>query len=271
MTGVRRRAALFYDGLPVSSGGAHTLRERDPRAAWAKLEAFLEACCQVEKRSTWLQLYERIDLPVRPKGLAGLLRRGRAPVPDSSAEPFRKAASAAFGHPNRIDAKISAATFRINQWEWRLEQSRMGDAMRILVENPVPDVEELPAALLCVKTRFLLKDPATGEVLPWQDPACYGNTPSPVSGVPLGESGWYVRLGPRTTCSLCLSLPFEEAGEEAVALAGRLQEHLPFKLSPHHWTRWQFNKAGTGYYARKVVVTGPRERLGPAEEKQAER
>ena len=38
------KSVVTYDGLPVGSGGAHYLRTRDPRAALAQIQSFLDKC-----------------------------------------------------------------------------------------------------------------------------------------------------------------------------------------------------------------------------------
>src|SRR5215470_15830475 len=47
---MRRPSALIvYDGLPISSGGGHTLRTRDRRATWSQMSAFLAAFTTCEE------------------------------------------------------------------------------------------------------------------------------------------------------------------------------------------------------------------------------
>jgi hypothetical protein len=43
----RRPALIVYDGLPVSSGGAHGLGRRGPADVWAQLSRFLHECADL--------------------------------------------------------------------------------------------------------------------------------------------------------------------------------------------------------------------------------
>jgi hypothetical protein len=208
---------LVYDDGAGGSGGAHVLSAPDPDGAWHALERFLSACGEIRKYSTSLRLRDTIGPPKKARRPAALLRRARQPERGTTSAAFRTAASTAFGHPNRIDARIAGDGSRTNVWDWPFEPPRMGEALRILMQNPVSGLEGEPAAVLLREVHFLVKDPATGEVLSGR------------------EARMVVTLAGRSTCSLVLPLPFEEVNEEAIALIARLQERLPFPLSPERW------------------------------------
>jgi hypothetical protein len=98
-----------------------------------------------------------------------------------------------------------------------------------------------------------LKDPDSGELLPFQGPEHYAHHKLG-HGLPLGESMLYTRLGTTSTCSLTLCFPFADVSPELVRYVGSVQQRLPFKLSAKQWARWQRNAAGSAYYARRITM-----------------
>jgi len=68
----------------------------------------------------------------------------------------------------------------------------------------------------------------------------------------LGESFVYARISETSTAHLFLSLPFEEASDEARLLATRIQEYFPARISPKHWKHWTLTKNGKSYVGRKT-------------------
>jgi hypothetical protein len=237
----RRPALIVYDGMPVSSGGAHRLGRRQPPQIWTQLSGFLDDCADTTgPRKTMVLVYEAV---------------GRSLTPIQSA---KKSATTIFGRP-----RSRMAVSDIREHSWSFDPDRLPDALRWLAEQqqPVPSLPTGTCSVVSVQVRFRLKDPDSGELLPFQDADAYGHQELR-HGLPLGESILYARLGATSTCSLTLCLPYVEVSSELLRLAGALQRRLPFKLSAKHWARWQLNSTGRAYYARKVSVAGvpPRSR-----------
>jgi len=74
----------------------------------------------------------------------------------------------------------------------------------------------------------------------------------PCFGQILGESEIYARLSEKSTMSMFLNFPFEEASPDFLRFRAFVQDHLPFKLSEHHWKRWTLTKRGDKYLGRKL-------------------
>lgn len=202
-----RNAFIVYDGLPVSSGGAHRLRERDPVRAWEQLTRFLDHCCKSLSFRCRLLLYETFPPNVPVRGLAKLQPKVRRP--DGPTADVRTEATPLFGKPQRrkmmqLDGK---ETF---EEEWVVDRDLIPAALQLLAAHPIPDPEALPnfpALVLGIGTHFFIKDPQTGRVVPGQRFEGCEKFEGPMYGIPLGESQAYVRLSSHTACSLILTLP----------------------------------------------------------------
>jgi hypothetical protein len=121
--------------------------------------------------------------------------------------------------------------------------------------SSMPAVDNVPAVVLSVRTVFRLRDPLSGEVLPYQGGEYYPPGGSIEGIVPIGLSSLFLRLSAEgSTCGLVMCLPFEEVTDDLRTYIGVLQERLPFKLSSKHWSRRALNQKHTAYYARRVNV-----------------
>jgi hypothetical protein len=142
----------------------------------------------------------------------------------------------------------------VHETSWGLSQEQLPQAISWLSEQqPAPLPSTGPPFVIGVETRFRLKDPRSGAVLPFQGPEHYGHQEYGHQ-LPFGVSVLYARLSVKSTCSLLLCLPFGEVSDELQQYVATLQQRLPFKLSAKHWSRWQLNAAQTRYYSRKVSV-----------------
>lgn len=229
-----RPALIVYDGMPVSSGGAHHLGRRPPSQIWTQLSGFLDDCADsIGPSETMVLVYEAV---------------GRSAPPIQSA---KTSATTLFGRPH---SRIAASDIR--EHSWLFDPDRLPDALEWLAEQqPVPSLATGSCFVVSIQVRFRLKDSESGELLPFQDAESYGHQQLR-HGLLLGESILYARLGLKSTCSLTLCLPYVDVSSEFLRLAGAIQRRLPFTLSAKHWTRWQLNSTGRSYYARKVSVTG---------------
>jgi len=117
--------------------------------------------------------------------------------------------------------------------------------------EPFPQHWAHAPLVLSVDASFRLKDADTGEAFPLQDPELYGQEAD--WRLPLGRSRMYLRLSARSTCGLFLFLPFPELTPQIRRYVDRLDQTLPFRLSPKHWSRWQLNANGTQYYKRRIA------------------
>jgi hypothetical protein len=233
----RRPALIVYDGMPVSSGGAHRLGLQQPTQIWTQLSRFLDECTDpIGPCETMLLVYEAAGSVLTPIQAA------------------KASATTLLGPPHGRIAVAGA--LEIREHAWLFDPDRLPDVLTWLAEQqPVPSLPTGTSIVVSVQTRFRLKDPDSGERLPFQDADAYGHQELR-NGLPLGESILYARLGAKSTCSLTMCLPYVDVSSELLRLAGALQKRLPFKLSAKRWALWRLNSAGSSYYARKVSVTG---------------
>jgi len=229
----RRPALIVYEGMPVSSGGAHRLGRIGPAHVWKRLSSFLHECADpLGAHEARVLVYETVGTPL------------------SSIESAKSSATALFGESRSRVAVAGVAEIR--EHSWKFNPMRLPDAIGWLTEpRASPSTSAGPSFVVSVQVRFRLKDPDSGVRLPFQGAEYYAHQ-TLGDGRPLGESMLYARLGAKSTCSLTLCFPFADVSAEFVRCAGGIQRRLPFKLSAKHWARWQLNAAGRAYYARRI-------------------
>lgn len=229
---LRRPAIVTYDGLPLASGGAHSLRTRSPLAALAQVRSFLSSCTDsLQPQKAWIEVVSGANVPVEFS--APLVAKLRAEL---RAPGNRRA----YGAGNTANV-------------WPIAAAQM-DAFVELVEQscPLPAMpNRLQPVTVAANFKFQLLHPQSRAVLPWQGAAFYGNF-SAAPGQLLGESQLYARISGRSTVSLFLSFPFEDVSQDLLAATGFVRAHLPFPLSPNHWKRWRLTKNAKGYLGRRL-------------------
>lgn len=211
-------AAVTYIGLPISSGGAHSLGRMSRRVAYERTMAFLQACTQ---------LVDPIDHRFRIHDVPEL-----EPIPDLGRELKRR-----FGN------KVALA------------EDRVSEALDFLDDiDPQPTNRWGMAPIwFWVTAKFRILDPATGRPLPGQDPDRFHGVEYEWS-VPLGSSGLRLMLENRAQLAMELCVP--EADDDVLRrVIPWLQEHLPFTFSPKQWRAWTPTKSGS-FKARKMTAPG---------------
>jgi hypothetical protein len=194
-------AAVTYVGLPVSSGGGHSLGRMSRPAAYEKTREFLRTCTQpVAPISFAFAVYTRFELP---------------PVPTLERELGRR-----FGSYDSIP------------------EDRVPEALALLDEiDPQPaNPYGMVPIWFRMRSAFRILDRETKSPLPGQDPSRFGGVDY-AEGVPLGSSGLALSLHSSAVLSMNLCIP--EASDRLLrSLIPWLQDNLPCKLSPKHWRAW---------------------------------
>lgn len=228
-----RLSIITYDGLPPSSGGAHTLRTRSPLSALAQVRKFLSSCTDCEQ----------------PQQASVEVITG-ANVPAEFSAPLAAKLMAKLRSPGRSVSYGAGDTAHF----WPIAGPQIDGFVAIMSQAmPIPVLSyRLQPITVDAMFRFHLLRPRSRAVLRWQGAGFYGNF-SPVPGRLLGESQLYARISARSTVSLFLSFPFEEVAEDFFKTARFVGTHLPFSLSPHHWKRWRVAKSGKGYVGRRLA------------------
>lgn len=233
--GDHRQAIVTYDGLPISSGGAHGIRRKDRKAIWRQMSRFLGMFTTYsEPEETRLVLFEgkRVDHQFFEQAYRLVANR--------------------FGRGERR-SWLSGPEGEEDQLIWRVSGDNIDGSLDLMQElDPFSDRLGGPL-FLGVRATFLLCDPDTGAVFPGQGSELYGGQEADRT-LPLGVSVMYLRLANPSTCALFLSLPFPSVTRQVTEYAARLDASLPFRLSPKHWARWQLNAQGTRYYKRRIGV-----------------
>lgn len=212
-------AAVTYIGLPISSGGAHSLGRMSRRVAYERTIAFIDACTQPLDPIEY-----RFDVPDVP-GLRPDIRL-------------------------RLGLKV-----RRRFGDGHVPGDRVPEALDFLDEiDPQPTNQwGMAPVWFWASCRFRILDPSTGRPLSGQDPKRFRGVEYEWK-VLLGTSAVHLTLHDHATLGIELCIP--DADEEVLRrVVPWLQDHLPFRFSPKQWRAWTPTQAGS-FKARRM--TAPR-------------
>ena len=228
-----RSSIITYDGLPISSGGAHGLRTRSPKVALEQVRDFLRICTD---NSIPSDVFVEVILNRR--------------FQKEFTVPLAERLTAKLGTPIRRHAGAEDIAHR-----WKLTADQLDEHVGLIEQAcPLPKHPfKIQPFVVAALFKFRLVSQETKVALPSQDAACYGNF-SPHPGQLMGESQLYARISERSTVSLFLNFPFEDPSEIFLAAAACVQANLPFLLSPNHWKQWRLTKRGSKYSGRRIRV-----------------
>jgi len=228
---VTRSAAITYDGLPISSGGAHKLRTRGFTDALLVLQSFVTA----------------VSLDPRPKDCAVEVLAGDD-VP----------ASFASGVIAHCDAHfIKCRRRRVGEYsssQWAVDPGSLPAIVDTLEQRrPIPKAGYAGyAAAIHVTWNIVFAD-GLRQPIPYQGKEHYLGFECSFQRY-LGESLVYARISEATTANLFLALPYDTVTSDARRLAEKIQCHFPARLSSNHWKIWRLTKKGDGYIGRRVSI-----------------
>jgi hypothetical protein len=216
---------VTYDGLPASAGGAHSLRTKNPRTAYASVQAFLDAAVQtIGAPEVSFQLW--------------------AGGPPDVAGRFESFAAARLGGPQSRQRTHT---------QWRVRSDDVDATLDALsgADSGAVTGHGHPLASLVWNASVALVDPATGSPYEGIDAASFGGFAVDGYGRLLGASGVRASFGTTaSSLSLWLGFPADDRLHDAAA---HVQKHLPFRLSAKHWRRWRATKDGQSYRATKIT------------------
>jgi hypothetical protein len=214
-------AAVTYIGLPIGSGGAHSLGRMPLRVAFERTNEFLANCTeQVGPVKCSFTLRDVPELPRQPDVEARLARQ--------------------FGEG----------------WASAVPEDRLEDALDFMVELQPQPTNQWGMTPIWFRTSvgFRILDPDTGQPLPGQDIERFGGAEYEWS-VPLGSSGLRLMLDNRASLGLELCIP--DADPDLLRrIVPWLQEHLPCRLSAKQWRTWTPTKTGSFRARKRSLATG---------------
>lgn len=224
------KAVVTYDGLPVSSGGGHTLRSRCAQDAFDQVMRFLDSC----------------TAPSQPVRFTIELITGNG-IPEHFSAPLLTNLTKQYGPTH--SRSLGSNTGHV----WAIPKKDVGSTLALIDDlRPLPvHPYKLQPISLNILSFFQLINPADNNPYPHQDPeSCLHFQPG--FGQQLGVSQAYARISERSTLSLFLNFPLLDEGGELVRAVQAAQAHLPFQLSKSHWKRWSLTKRGDSYLGRKI-------------------
>jgi len=232
-----RESLITYDGLRISSGGAHRLAVDTCASAWAQVVHFLKSCTDFD--SPEQIILELLEHPSIPRNFLQSVRHR-------------------FGEGYTFARSRVVGNCMGHQWLIAPEQLNSTleyvDSFELLPKLPLAGVSPL-TIYPTMKFRFV--DPASRELLPFQNPSDYLNQDAAYAGhkVYLGSSMASAGLSKRSTLSVFFSLPFLDVSAEFFRYAEFLTRHAPFKFSEKQWKIWKLNGTGSTYVPRKMDGT----------------
>jgi hypothetical protein len=208
---------ITYDGLPISSGGAHRINGRPANEIYDSLSKFTSTLTNTNKpHRLFLEYNSTIS---------------------SNASKFKTVWKLILAcGPPKLSLGNYYATRQL-KWRWMLRTGSMNKAIKLQ--------SQYENITLSVLWYFYFIDLNSKKMLPGQDAI-------PVIHPRLQNSHIYWRHGKTSSISLWFILPFNELDTATVDYIKLLQAHLPVKLSKNHWRIWRKNKNGPS--PRKLIL-----------------
>jgi hypothetical protein len=214
-------SCVAYDGLPISSGGAHGLGAISASNAYAAWLHFLDVCTAPSTVRSWFDFPQTPDLAA-PRQLV-------------------RSVNKAFPQDSRYSGRYAVSPDRISEALMLFESF-----------EPLPTNQWGMAPIwLWFAADFRLRTPNSSELWPGQDPALFGHFETP-GGVSLGASSARLSLQGKRSFGLSLSIP-NATDSDLREVVPWLQSALPMRLSSKHWTRWTLTKSHRSYGGRKIT------------------
>lgn len=213
---------ISYEGLPINSGGVHTVSRKSPKVNYEQTLNFLSLFAnKTQPKSIELTLYE-------------------SEKREYSALKLLPKLTLKFGIPKtRNDGWLRT-------WTWNLTGKNIESGFETLeLNNELPKNPAGPISLN-FHWNFQFKDPNANQVLPNQELI-------PELDFRIKNSRIYLRLSKKSTISVWFALPFEKVEKYESEFIKDLKSNLPFKTSDKHWRVWKKSEKGN-WTARKIEI-----------------
>lgn len=204
---------ISYDGLPISSGGAHSVSQKSPLENYNHALNFLKKFGdKTIPKSIELSLYQS------DKNQYSTLKL----IPKLSLK---------FGFPKMRNDGL------LKSWYWILKEKDIQNGFDSLELNKELPKNSMGPLTLSFLWNFKFKDPNTNKILKNQE-----NIPE--LDVRVKNSRMYLRTSNRSTISVWFVFPFEQMDKYELQYLDDLKANLPFKTSDKHWRIWSKSKNG---------------------------
>lgn len=215
---------ISYEGLPISSGGAHRLGTKDHREILQSANGFLN----------------KFSDTTQPDSVSLTFYNSRHKKYSTFKNIFFIIKQFGFGFTQRSwDLKDYIQKF----WTWKINSSQLDKGLKIindLIDLPSNDYGPIDLGIIW---KFKFVDLTTGQILPDQDKI-------PEIDSRLHNSHIYLRIGKKSTISVWFTLPFDNF-ESHKDYIDKMEMELPFKFSDKHWYQWTLSKNGS-WTKRKI-------------------
>jgi len=218
---------ITYNGLPISSGGAHSIRNKDLKSAWDNCNQFISSISHKLVEDTYT-----LDVYVGCKGIRKYLWKLFLQL----------------GIPSKIDF-ASAKDLYIR---WCITPKSVPKVIDFLISMETLPEYWLGPIHFYREGQFLLKDPVTGNELPDQN---FHNKFEDENG--RGDktsiSNFRINFTSKVSISTWLVLPFEELNKAFYEYIDFMTKTAPFSFSDKQWRKWKYSK-GKKLYASKIDI-----------------
>ena len=216
---------ISYEGLPISSGGAHSLGKKDHREILQSVNEFLN----------------KFSNTTQPDSVSLTFYNSRHKKYSTLKNLFLIIRQFGFGFKQRSwNLKDYIQKF----WTWKIRNSQLDKGLNIISElNNLPDNDYGPIDLGII-WNFKFIDFTSKQILPDQDKI-------PEIDSRLHNSNIYLRIGNKSTISVWFTLPFGDF-ENHKDYIDKMEHELPFKFSDKQWHQWTLSKNGN-WIKRKIT------------------
>ncbi len=217
---------ITYDGLPIKSGGAHSLGKISMDDAFLKTNSFLKNHTSSETPSEIkLTIYE-------------------SPNQDYDAIKVKRRASKIFGlFPKKGIGYLSGK--QIRYWIWTVKTENFEKAFNFVRENNLKIQQELGPIEISFLWIFKFKSSETGDIFPDQDKI-------PQLDIRQKNSQIYLKLSNKSTLSAWFAFPFANYDSNFEKIIDKMQTDLPFRFSDKNWRQWTLSK-NNNWTSRKII------------------
>ena len=218
---------ITYEGLPIKSGGAHSLGQMTIDEILKMTSDFLKRFTNSdEPTEVYLTFYQSADRAYNTFKINWLIRNRFGFFPKCR-----------LGY---LKGK------KIKYWLWELSTEEIHKGLSFLREFNFKADQELGPIEVSFKWIFKFKSPITNELFPNQNDL-------PELDIRQKNSQIYLKLSNRSTISTWFAFPFPEVDDSLIKLVTEMQNTLPFKFSEKHWRILKKSK-NNNWIPKKIII-----------------